>query len=333
MISKRKVDKIGDILKKWQTPSSQEYKDLLNWRNGYSEILDYYFIKLSSIINKNENHDIARRLKRIESIQIKLKRFKTMRLSTLQDIAGLRAVLHTEEQVMETFTQLRSLSSKYELKKVNNYHHIPKKDGYRGIHFVYQGKDSKQIEIQLRSELEHIWSTGVEIYGELQNTSFKTGEGEEEWKDFFKLLSSYFAIKEQCNPLEEHMKLKENKIRSKLKKSIDKLKVIEKLGATTNNLEMIISKHNQKGRMGRHALVEMDLKNQMTHVEIFNKKDIPKAIEIYTQKELSYQKNELKNIVFVNIEDIEKLKRLYPNYFMNTQKLLEILSKIMLNQF
>ena len=39
------------------------------------------------------------------------------------------------------------------------------------------------------------------------------------------------------------------------------------------------------------------------------------------------------NIVFVNVDDVSKIQKTYPNYFLNTSKLLEILSKIILDQY
>lgn len=333
MISKRKIDKIGDILKEKKSLDASDLNQLLEWRNSFSSTLDYYFSKLKVKIDKNDAILFARRLKRIESIQIKLKRFSTMRLSTLQDIAGLRVILKNEVGLNKAYTNLRAQSGKHKIKKLDDYHNRPKKDGYRGIHLIYQTENSILVEVQLRTELEHIWSTAVETYGELQQASFKTGEGDEEWKEFFKLLSSYFALKENSNPLEEHLKLSNKKILSNLKKYIRDLKVIERLNAATNNVEVVLNKHNKTGRMGRYALVELDIKNNKTTVEIFNKKDVNKAIEIYTEKELGYKKNDSKNIVFVNIDDIENIKKSFPNYFLDTHKLLEILSKIILNQF
>lgn len=333
MVSKRKIDQIGEILKQDGRLNEKEQLDLLQWRNSFSSTLDYYHSKLKTIVEKDEVLTIARRLKRIESIQIKLKRFKTMRLSTLQDIAGVRLVVKDEKSLLETFTRLRGLSTRHKLKRLDDYHNNPKKDGYRGVHLIYQKEDQGMIEIQLRTELQHIWATAVETYGVLQNTSFKTGEGEHDWKEFFALLSSYFSIKENCLPTDEYSKLSKNKINSKLKKSIKGLSVIERLNATTNNLEVIINKFNDTGRRGKYAILELDLKNKLTKVELFNKKDESKAIQIYTERELSISDQNFRNIVFVNVENINRLDKSYPNYFLNTNRLLELLSKIMLGEY
>lgn len=333
MVSKRKIDLIGEKCRLSKSLGDEEFNQLLDWRNSFSSILDYYYLKLKTNTSEQDVIVIARRLKRIDSIKIKLNRFTTMRLSTLQDIAGVRVVLKDAPALDEAFTRLRGLASRNTLKKVDNHHKNPKADGYRGVHLVYQNESSKLIEIQLRTKLEHIWATAVETYGELQNTSFKTGEGDIKWKVFFKLLSSYFAIHENCTPLEEHIKLSKKQITRKLIKVIKDLNVIEELNASTNGIETVVSKYNELGRTGKYALLELDLEQNKTFVKIFNKKDVNIAIEIYTKKELEYKEDTQKNIVFVNIENLESIKKSFPNYFLDTQKLLEILSKIVLGQF
>ncbi|MBT4790581.1 MAG: hypothetical protein HON90_03340 [Halobacteriovoraceae bacterium] len=333
MISKRKVDLIGNKLKLSETLSATEFEQLLKWRNSFSSTLDYYYTKLKSKIPPEDRVAIARRLKRIDSIQIKLERFPTMRLSTLQDVAGLRVIFNDDIALDRAYTKIRGLTSRNTLKRLDDYHNRPKEDGYRGMHLIYQNESSSLVEIQFRTKLEHIWATAVETYGELQSTSFKTGEGDHDWKTFFKLLSSYFAIKEDCSPLIDHLKLSEKQILIRLKKSIKTLKVIERLNATTNSIKIIINKHNDVGRTGKYALLELDLEQNTTNIEIFNKKDVSKAIEIYTNKELELKDSKFRNIVFVNIENLENIQKSYPNYFLDTQKLLEILSKIVLGKF
>jgi len=333
MISKSKIDRIGVKLKLNETLKTTEFVELLDWRNSFSSILDYYYTKLKTQIATEGIVVIARRLKRIESIKIKLERFPTMRLSTLQDIAGLRVVLKDESSLDRAYTKIRGLNSRNTLKRLDDYHTRPKEDGYRGMHLIYQNDSSVLVEIQLRTELEHIWSTAVETYGVLQGTSFKTGGGDDDWKDFFKLLSSYFAVKENSSPTLDHVKLSEKQILTKLKKLIRSLNVIERLNATTNSIKIVVNKYNEVGRLGKYALLELNLKLNTTKIDIFNKKDVAKAIEIYTKKELQFKNNDSINIVFVNIESLESIQESYPNYFLDTQKLVEILSKIVLGQF
>lgn len=273
---------------------------------------------------------IAKRIKRIESIRIKLKRFSTMRLSTLQDIAGLRVILKNKEKLEKAFISIRNSESVNKLKRLDDYHYRPKDDGYRGIHLVYQTSNGKMVEIQFRTELEHIWATAVEVYGTLQKVSFKTGEGEQEWREFFKVLSSYFSMNEGYSPLQEHQQLSKKQIISKLKKYIKQLKAIERLNAATNSIEIIVNKRN-KGRTGKYALLELDCNKHTTSIDIFTKTELSRAIEEYTQKELSLKDGSGKNIVLVNIESVEEIQKTYPNYFLDTKTLLKILSEVVLN--
>lgn len=333
MISKSKIDKIGDTLKIKERLENAEYQNLLEWRNSFTTILDYYHLKLKNQIGEQNIITLSRRLKRIESIQVKLKRFPTMRLSTLQDIAGLRVVIKDEKTLEKAFSTLRVLTGRHKLKRLDNYHDYPKSDGYRSFHLIYQNEGNLLVEVQLRTELEHIWATAVEIYGELQSTSFKTGSGNVNWLNFFALLSSYFSIKENCKPVGIHVNLSEKQIRSQLKKLIKELNVIERLNASTNGIKITISKHNHIGRTGKYAIIELDLVLKTTTVELFNKKDVNKAIEIYTKKELAITNSTKKNVVFVNVDDIEKIQNSYPNYFLDTKKLLEILAKIVLDEY
>jgi hypothetical protein len=70
----------------------------------------------------------------------------------------------------------------------------------------------------------------------------------------------------------------------------------------------------------------------VTKIDIFNKSEVPNAIKEYTERELSLATDGSKNIVFVNIESVENIQKTFPNYFLNTKKLLEILSKIVLSK-
>ncbi len=331
MLSNRQIDKLGEKLKNEIELTDNEYQELLSWRNSFSTSLDYYHKRLKEKIEADGIMAIAKRLKRIESIRVKLKRFPTMRLSTLQDIAGLRVILKNKEELEKAFIGIRNAESINKLKRLDDYHYQPKDDGYRGIHLVYQTPSSRMVEIQFRTELEHIWATAVEVYGTLQKVSFKTGDGEQEWREFFKELSSFFSIEEGKRPLKEHEQLSKKQIISKLKKNIKQLKAIERLNAATNSIEIIVNKRN-KGRTGKYALLELNYNKNITNIDIFTKGELSKAIEEYTKKELSLKESDCKNIVLVNIESVEEIQKTYPNYFLDTKNLLKILSEIVLNK-
>lgn len=332
MISHSKIDRIGDKIRGGEPLTGLQKQDLLDWRNSFVPVLDYYHKRLLLKIPKSSVFLLGKRLKRIPSIHKKLKRSKTLRLSSMQDIAGIRVVFPTPEEMLEAVNAVRSSSSKNKFKKLHDYHSRPKSDGYRSVHLVYQVENPKRlIELQFRTAKEHMWATAVEIYGSIQTTSFKTGDGSRRWKEFFRLLSSLLALSENGSLLEEHSTYSESKIRSHLKKAMKELRVIEKLAAVTKGFETIVKSHSH-GKRGKFALVELDTAEAKTSIDIYTKKNIPKALEIYTERELQVRDDPTKNIVFVNIESLESLQAAYPNYFLNTDKLIQSLGRIALDQ-
>ncbi len=85
---------------------------------------------------------ISQRLKRAPSIINKLKIQKTMSLSQMQDIGGLRVVLNNLNEVYQLKDLVRSSEKETAFKSVLlkeiDYIKEPKESGYRSIHLVYK---------------------------------------------------------------------------------------------------------------------------------------------------------------------------------------------------
>ena len=100
----------------------------------------------------------------------------------------------------------------------------------------------------MRSQLQPIWATGVEVFGPLQNSSFKSGHGSKKWLDFFSLLSSVFAIKENRPKLKTPIGFSKADLLFKLQKEIQQLQVIENLTVDTVLYKTIAKKHLKEER-------------------------------------------------------------------------------------
>lgn len=218
---------------------------------------------------------------------------------------------------------------------MNNYISNPKPDGYRSIHLVYRTnkRPEVQIELQLRTHLQHIWATAVEVFGTIVKTSFKTGNGEDEWRTFFKLLSSRFAQKEGRPILPEHERLSKSELNTFLVSKIKSLNVIEQLNAYTSSYHSEWESNRKKGRTGKYALLTLDNINNTTRVEFYSEKDRLKGLQRYSELETDHIENENLNTVFISVDDMNKLMDAYPNYFMNTKVLIDYLSHIVLEEF
>ena len=108
---------------------------------------------------------------------------------------------------------------------------------------------------------------------------------------------------------------------------------MDRMGAETENPPLVIEKYNETAKLGKYTLPELNQQKNITKIEVFNKKDVNKLIEIYTKKELEFKDSDLKNIVFDNIESLENIQKSYSNYFLDAQRLLELLSKITIGDF
>lgn len=339
-ITRSRIKNIGKKLKnlkEGQKLELKEFEDLTWWRDSHSASLNYLVKMLEKDLleSKVTQYSISQRLKRIYSIKLKLGRFENMQLSMMDDIAGTRVVLECLSDVENLYNQLKGKDLKYKLLKVNNYISRPKEDGYRGIHLVYRTnkKPAVQIELQLRTNLQHVWATAVEVFGTIIKTSFKTGDGEQRWRNFFRLLSSSFAQKEGTSILAEHEVLSQENLNQVLVKLIKELNIIEKLNAYTSVYRSDWMSSRSKGRMGKYALLILDNISNTTKVEFFSEKNRLIGLKKYSEVENNYLDSEKINAVFISVDDMNKLSKAYPNYFMDTKELIQYLSLIVLGKF
>ena len=108
------VRRAGEVLRQAQAsegkrPSIDEAREAREvveaYRSAHAAPLHAAYMGLRSCLTTEGFHvsqfdlDVSRRLKRLPTIEDKLRRLPTMDLSTMQDIGGCRAVLNTQEQV------------------------------------------------------------------------------------------------------------------------------------------------------------------------------------------------------------------------------------------
>lgn len=336
--SKTKIDQAGEILKNKASTDqdiARAFDVLSSWRAYHARPLDAFATVLRQRVQKiNTQAIVAQRLKRSSSILLKLSNHKTMRLSAMQDIGGLRAVLDSTEEVYKVLSLYKKSKSKHSLVSLDDYIETPKKDGYRSIHLIYKLAKSPNIflEIQLRSQIQHIWATGVEVFGTLQNSSFKSGHGNKKWLDFFSILSSVFAIKENRAPLKIHSAFSKEDLILRVRKEIQELQVIENLSVYTA-LYKTISKSAPKGRKGHYSLIVLNSRENTISFQTYGVSQFDVAAQAYLDLERKHFEDKQINVVLVNTGDIKKLEASYPNYFMDTKTLIQKLSLIVMGRF
>ena len=335
--SKKEISKAGEILisSKSEEERNQAYNKISDWRANHLQPLIVMRRGLTKLLKKNKIAPIliSQRLKRLTSIMYKLDLNPKMGLGGMQDIGGYRAVLKDVKDLKRLEKIFENYKIKHKLEKINNYVEKPKTSGYRSIHYIYRyfSKSEKyndlRVELQIRTKLQHNWATAVETAGVIKRTSLKSSQGDDEWLNFFKIVSSLFAIKEGLPILDEHKNLKKEELMIQYYKLSRKLKIIDTLQALR-----VTTKHFEKKSFpDGYYLLNIDIENQKVQIRIFRKNQYVEATDNYLQIEKEIEKNveDTKNaVVLVLADSLKSLKKAYPSYFLDTSEFLSELDKI-----
>ena len=276
---------------------------------------------------------VSSRMKRMESMISKLERNPNMQITTMQDIGGCRAIVKSIANVQalrEYFdTQLKS---HLEASRKYDYVFEPKADGYRSVHFVvrYQprrvpehlkgidfAKQSKRIEIQLRSQLQHQWATAVETVDLFTGQTLKIGGGNSQWKRFFALASSLFARKEN-SPLVPGTPVNHEELIEELRSLWKGLRVPSLLYGWTDAMRSTEVQHETGGPFDIY-LVSINTEHMVTGITTFKLEHVEAAQQMYAQAE----QNPNINAVLVSVSDISELRNAFPNYYGDTSNFVD----------
>jgi ppGpp synthetase/RelA/SpoT-type nucleotidyltranferase len=164
-----------------------------NWRDAHVRPLR---LVRSELVGKLKSAQIrsptAGRVKRMKAIRAKLKKGR-LTLYQMQDVGGCRVILPTMGQVSTIISNYKAKNTKHEMIREYDYIMRPKPDGYRCCHLVFKfcgaGDDEiynrQQIEMQVRTQLQHAWATAVEAVGLYRSEDLKAGFGNSSWLRFF----------------------------------------------------------------------------------------------------------------------------------------------------
>ena len=333
LTTKKQVRKAGENIKN-NIADDNDYKTIAQWRRIHIPIM----ISMVNAINKKLNDNnlkavlIARRLKRLSSIELKLKRFESMQLDRMQDIAGVRIVFENLEQVMG-FQQLMEQSNSWESwnlkllnKKTKDYIQNPKDDGYRSIHqiFEYQDDSKRCLELQIRTQLQHYWATAVEVLGMKTQAKIKQGEGEQHYKVFLKLCSALFCIQEDTPIVEEYKNLDKKEICKKIRELNEEHNILEQLSGlvvSTKNIE------RQAGSKHYYFVVLLNLKRRTLIIRGYKKNNFRLAEKYYNSVEQQSKRNGNTDVVLISLDKVRLLQKAYPNYYLDSSSFIRELSK------
>jgi hypothetical protein len=332
------VKKAGEQLRQDQA-SYEDLEIIGNWRSSHALPLLAFRITLSNWGHQVQKDVlISQRLKRLTSISSKLKRIRRLRLSTIQDIGGCRAVLSSERRARSLYERYLVGGLTHELVRYQNYVDEPKESGYRGFHLIYAYKgrestvvyDGMLIEIQIRSAGQHAWATAVETVDIFTRQALKSSMGSPEWDEFFKLMASYIAQKEQCPAVpgtpSSKAKLK-TQIR-KCQKNVQALRRLHDFRQITTEFDTEAVRKATSERFPQYFLLEVRPDDLKIMVSAYKNAALPTAEQHYLATErkiLSEKANS--DAVLVSVSKLNNLRKAYPSYYGDTDLFMEIIKE------
>ncbi len=323
--SRSRVDSAGRYLSgrsAGSIASTEEALDIVNnWRSSHSFPLNTMRIYLSSKSKDVDSRSlVAQRVKRLSSIESKLKRFSWLKLSRMQDIGGCRSVLSHVSQVQQLVDLYKASRIKHRLVQSDDYITNPKDSGYRGHHLVYQYRSDRnqtyndlRIEIQIRSRLQHAWATAIETVGTFTEQALKSSQGGEDWLRFFALMGTAIAIRERRPPVPSTPR-NSSELLAEIRSLAEELDVVSRLRAYSS-----ITRHIHRNiSNASYFLLRLDIAERQITVVRFSKRSLDEAMAAYTKMETEVRGDLHGDVVLVAVESVSALRKAYPNYFFDT---------------
>ena len=330
--SRNQIKKAGKILAKGTDDIFKELRAIEivnNWRSAHAFPLQ---IVTSNLRIKARGRDIivVQRLKRLDSIIAKLKRQPWISLYDMQDLAGCRVIVPTVDDVYAIMGEYKNSRIKHKYHHTDDYIKEPKVSGYRGVHMIYRYHSNKNmdyegmfVEIQFRTQLQHLWSTAVETMGIYTGTNLKASEGPENILRFFSLVSSYFALEEKQAMVYDTPHTLEALI-EELKLLAAKENILGKLRAIRTATQEIV----RRGNDAQYYILALNFANNTLRIKEYAEYEVELANRDYAAIESQKAENQI-NAVLVSAGSIRDLQYAYPNYFSDIGEFVERINAIL----
>ena len=286
------------------------------WRASHARPLNTFRMNLRRRVGNRGV--VAQRLKRLPSIVAKLERLPRIRLSDMQDIGGCRAIVASADDAFTLAADLGASRMRHELVRYQNYIDNPRATGYRGLHLIYAYNSDRtrdwqglQIEIQIRSQLQHQWATAVETVGTFLGDALKSNVGDTTWLRFFALMSSVFALREGA-PLVPNTPSEESEIVEELRLCNEALQISERISAFEGVTAQVEALRDRRVRI---AVLELNLVTQLVRGYGYLSTELEEAAETYRHLEERSREDPNVDVVLVSTDSLNALRQAYPNYF------------------
>ncbi|MEP2472552.1 MAG: RelA/SpoT domain-containing protein [Paracoccaceae bacterium] len=201
----------------------------------------------------------------------------------------------------------------------------PKDSGYRSVHLMLRfngggiGEKHKgcNVELQLRTQLQHIWGTAVEAVGSMRNEDLKAGDGDPQWLRFLALMSGYIAEIEK-QPRGLNLGMSYDDLVLEAKELATSLNVRENL----SSFRGFMHEADSSGSFGS-SVFTLKVDRSTGAVQI-----APRWRALFAFDDLEDDFEEVRQSIEISIDSMTELRRAYPNYYLDTEEFLNVLGEM-----
>jgi len=353
--SRSHVKRSGEVLRKSEDPfnETEAMSALNNWKAAHELPLHYIMRTIKQYVKKVSNvSTVVQRRKRTESILLKLAQQPKLDLARMQDLVGFRVVFRHEDKkknldcIEELIQKISSSKMRSKVTRLTNYIDEPRNSGYRSVHAIFKYKSPKypthnnmQVELQIRTKMQHMWATAVETVGMFERSNLKQELGDEKWLEFFRLMSKLMAIDEGTLQVESEQKHNLRIRLSELSTEIEASNVMREILLQNVLLEGTYIRLRKKTtyKSGYYLILKLDLepilekRNPTIELRTFNKNDEETATKIYGEMEKEANLNEGGYVLLAKSDDIKNLRYGFPNYFADIGEFVQLHEKYILD--
>lgn len=327
LYSKKQVKRSGKYIRDNPTDNYSQTKEGLehlhvvsNWRDLHGAVLNTAQGWIRRL-DRSTDIIVAQRLKRLDTVLDKLASGRSSDLSTMHDIAGVRVIFESEDDLRVFRKKMEKSRAKHKRKnEIDRYDYIksPKETGYRGVHDVYERicttgtiYNGLKFEVQLRTSVQHAWATAVEIYDLTQGTrlKFSSEGGEDDALLHFSYISELLARFHENRPC-RFLELSVQDLRTKcleMEANTRLVTSIKSLRAAT-----------RYGKLEKNSVLYLTKKRKL-YAQQFP--SMPKAMEALKDLE---RREDIVNVVLVGAQDPKHIKNAFRNYFSDSAEFVSL---------
>lgn len=263
------------------------------------------------------------RLKRLPSIKKKL---ETRYLDVIQDLAGVRVIVPTLQDV-ERIAEACRTGLMHKIWAEDDYIAKPRASGYRSLHLKLEYKagnrleevcEGCRVELQLRTRRQHGWATANEAVGLFRGEALKKGGGSADWLRLFVLMASEIARIEgqpEVPGAPDHAE-RVQELRD-LNARLDAAQFLDGISQAVHFTDQYV-----RADRSEVYIIRFDLETHEVSVAGYNSTSGARAYHATEAQEDRY------DAVLVTSDKIDNLKKAFPNYFGDTKMFARTLRQV-----